>query len=104
MANHRIPLTAERIEALAAATDDGRIARTHVYRHTRSGHTRPEFYLVQYAEHPNGGIDRATRWTRQFSGATGPARLEAAMREVRAQFAAQPPAEPKPVGVRIGGQ
>ena len=55
MANHRIPLTAERIEALAAATDDGRIARTHVYRHTRSGHTRPEFYLVQYAEHPNGG-------------------------------------------------
>jgi hypothetical protein len=102
MANHNIPLTSDRIEALAV-TAAGRTCRTHVYKHTRQGHTRPEFYIVQYAELPNGRIDRSTRWTRQFSGDSAPRRLERAMTVIRAEFAKHPAVEAKPVGCRIGG-
>lgn len=88
MANHQIPRKAECIEDLSALADDGRVARLRVYQHTRSGHTRPEFYVLQYAELPNGRIDRSTRVTSQFSGARARVRLDTAMASSRAQFAA----------------
>ena len=97
MANHRIPRTSSLIEALAVIGGGGAVTRCHVFRHVRSGHSRPEFFILQYAELPSGRIDRSTRWTRQYSGARARARLDADMADVREQFAAYPPAEPKPV-------
>lgn len=58
-----------------------------MYRHVRQGHTRPEFYVLQFARHPDGRMNRATRVTSQISGANAEARLEAEMAEVRALFA-----------------
>lgn len=90
MANHRIPRRATRqVEELTCYTDDGRIFRLRVYRHVRQGHTLPEFYVVQYLLNAAGGIDRSTRVTRQFGGARGEARKEAAMAESRDLVAAQ---------------
>lgn len=88
MANHQIPRRAECIEDLTALADDGRIAHLKVYRHVRSGHTRPEFILLWYAELATGRMDRATRVTRQYSGATAEARLDRELTASRAEFRA----------------
>lgn len=89
MANHRIPRAAEPIETLAALADDGRTARLRVYRHTRAGHSLPDFYVVQYLLTPAGRVDRSTRVTTQFTGTRAAQRLEAAMAQSRALFAAR---------------
>jgi len=88
MANHQIPRTAERIEQLEAPDADGATVRCRVYRHTRAGHARPMFYVVQYRLTAAGRVDRASRVTSQISGARARARLDAEMTTVRAMFAA----------------
>jgi hypothetical protein len=67
MANHEIPKSAEHIERHHGIDADGNVVTLSAYRHTREGHTRPMFYLVQYRE-VNRRIDRDTRWTREYSG------------------------------------
>jgi hypothetical protein len=90
MANHRIPRRRTTdVETLTCYADDGRIFRLRVYRHVREGHTRPEFYVVQYLLTAAGGVDRSTRVTSQFSGARAEARLQAAMTASRKMVAAQ---------------
>jgi hypothetical protein len=59
-----------------------------VYQHTRAGHSLPEFYALWFATMPGGRMDRATRITRQFSGATGRARLDAELAASRSEFTA----------------
>jgi hypothetical protein len=87
MANHQIPQASERIEELICVTSEGRTARCRVYRHTRAGHSRPDFYVVQYLLTAKGRVDRDTRVTSQITGAHAQARLDAEMSEVRALFA-----------------
>jgi hypothetical protein len=87
MANHQIPRAAEMVEQLEAPDADGATVRLRVYQHTRAGHTRPEFYVVQYRLTPDGRVDRPSRVTRQFSGARAETRLDTAMVPARAAFA-----------------
>lgn len=87
MANHSIPRAAECIEELTALADDGRVAHLKAYRHVRSGHTRPEFYVLWYAEQVGGRMDRRTRVTQQFSGARAKVRLDAELTAARKMFA-----------------
>jgi hypothetical protein len=88
MANHQVPRTAECTETLEAPDAAGATVRCRVYRHTRAGHSRPMFYVVQYRLTAAGRIDRGTRVTNQISGARARARLDAEMTGVRAMFAA----------------
>lgn len=88
MANHRIPRASERIEDLTARADTGSVAHLRVYRHTRAGHSSPDFYAVWYLELPSGRIDRGTRTTRQYTGASAQARLDEELAASRAEFAA----------------
>jgi hypothetical protein len=67
MANHKVPLKAERIERYHGIDADGNVVTLSVYKHVREGHTRPMFFLVQYRE-VNRKIDRGSRWTREYSG------------------------------------
>ena len=67
---------------------NGATVRCRVYEHTRAGHARPMFYVVQYRLTAAGRVDRATRVTSQFSGARARARLDAEMTAVRAMLAA----------------
>jgi hypothetical protein len=88
VANHQIPRTARCIEDLTAPADDGRVAHLKAYEHTRAGHDRPEFYIVWYLDLPSGRIDRSTRVTQQYSGATGRARLDTELAASRKMFTA----------------
>jgi hypothetical protein len=88
VANHSIPLASRLIEDLTAIADDGSRAHLKVYEHTRAGHTWPHFYAMWYAERADGKMDRATRTTRQYSGATGRERLDEELAASRAEFAA----------------
>jgi hypothetical protein len=82
MANHEVPRTAKRIERIHGIDADGNVVTVSVYQHTRQGHSRPMFYVVQYREHDRR-IVRASRWTNQFSGPDARARLEADLAESR---------------------
>ena len=82
MANHEIPRTAHVIERIHGVDADGNVVTLAVYRHTRQGHARPMFYVVQYRE-VSRRIDRGSRVTREFSGPGAAARLEQALGESR---------------------
>src|SRR5260370_40624022 len=86
MANHEIPRTAERIERMHGIDANGDVVTLSVYRHTRAGHARPMFYVVQYREH-NRQIVRSARVTREFTGPDAAARLEAAISPSRRMLA-----------------
>ena len=71
--------------------DNGQTAKVRVYRHRRDGDLFPVFYIVQYllTDTPKGPqIDRSTRVTEQFGGASGEARKEKEMTGVRKLLAA----------------
>jgi hypothetical protein len=87
MANHEIPRRARQVEELTAPGADGVTVRCRVYEHTRQGHGRPMFYVVQYRLTAAGRIDRDTRVTNQISGPDARARLDAEMTETRRLFA-----------------
>ena len=82
MANHEIPRRAVRIERMHGIAADGSVVTCSVYEHTRAGHTRPVFFVVQYRE-VRRRIDRGSRVTREFSGAGARVSLEAALGETR---------------------
>jgi hypothetical protein len=86
MANHEIPRTAQRVERMHGIDADGNVITCSVYQHTRAGHSRPMFYVVQYRER-NRRIDRSTRETRQFSGPAARAKLDDELTEARSLFA-----------------
>jgi hypothetical protein len=88
MANHDIPRTATRIETLFGIADDGNILVFKTYEHTRAGHPRPMYFVLQYLC-DGRKLNRATRTTRQFTGHDARARLEAEMDEVRPMFTAR---------------
>jgi hypothetical protein len=87
MANHRIPAASTRIEDLSAPDANGATVRCRVYRHTRAGYSRPDFYVVQYRETGDGRVEPGSRWTQQFTGPRAQVRLDAAMASARSQFA-----------------
>lgn len=91
MANHEIPRKAQRIEDLTGRADNGQVAKVRVYRHRRDGDLFPIFYVVHYLLKDTGRgpqIDRSTRATEQFSGASGADRVEAEVAEIRKLLAA----------------
>ena len=89
MANHTIPRRATTVIAdLTALADDGRVVHLRAYRHVRQGHDRPEFYLLWFAERPDGTMDRSTRVTAQYSGKTAQRRLDTELAATRRMFAA----------------
>lgn len=82
MANHQIPRTAEPVEQVNGLDADGNVVTVIVYEHTRQGRTRPEWIVLHYREH-NRAMDRSSRQTRQFSGATARQRLDRELAETR---------------------
>jgi hypothetical protein len=88
MANHKIPAAATLLERLEGRAANGATVVLAVYRHVRAGAARPMFYVVGYQTTADGRIDRATRETRQFTGADAAERLEAEMGPARAMLAA----------------
>lgn len=102
MASHRIPAAATTIEDLSAPDANGATVRCRVYQHTRAGHTRPEFYVVQYRETDSGRVEPGSRSTAQFTGARARARLDAAMAASRRMFAKANAAAAPPGGAAAG--
>lgn len=86
MANHQVPRRARRIEQIHGVDADGNVITCAVFKHTRQGHARPMFYIVQYRER-NRRIDRPSRVTREFTGPAAHLRLEAALKETRSLLA-----------------
>lgn len=86
MANHEIPRTADLIETLFGVADDGNPVVCKIFQHTRAGHSRPMFYVLQYRE-LNRRIDRSSRVTREFTGPNAGQRLKTEIAAARLMLA-----------------
>ena len=80
MSRVEIPRTAKRIIREYGVDDDGNVIVLSAYEHTRRGHARPMFYLVQYRE-VNRRIERGTRFATQYSGPAARSRLDDDLKE-----------------------
>jgi hypothetical protein len=86
MANHTIPRSARCIESQYGVDAKGEVVVCKVFEHTRQGHDRPMFYVLQY-RCSGRAIDRPSRVTREFTGPHARQNLDAEMAETRKLFA-----------------